>query len=578
MSASNAELAAALAYSADLLELTAANPFRVRAYRSAARRVKSTAESIAEAVTAGRGLTTLPDIGKDLAGALGELVNTGRFALIDELEAAIPAGLPALLEVEGLGPKRARRLWQELGVVDAQTLREAAAAGQIRALAGFGVKSEANLLRGLDQLSRRSGRILLADAVPLAEQIRADLSAIPGVQRVEIVGSIRRGKETVADLDFLALADDPVAILDAIGGHPLSERILERDATKASVALKRGIPADLHVAPASSFGAALLHLTGSEKHNKAMQARAQARGWRLYEGGLEVEATGQPIVTDVEDSVFDALGLQTIPPELREDHGEIALAEQGALPNLISETDIRGNLHAHSDWSDGTRTIREMADEARRRGYAYLAITDHSFGLAVAGGLDADRLSRQIDEIAALNEELNDITLLTGIECDITTDGELELPNDVLRRLDVVIGAIHRNFRLPRDAQTRRMLRALENPYLSFLAHPTGRLLTRREGYEIDLDSVIRAAAERGVMIEINAYPWRLDLDDIHARRARELGVRIPINTDAHRFEDFDNMRWGVIQARRAGLTAADVPNTLPLDPLRQLLAETRIA
>jgi DNA polymerase (family 10) len=578
MPASNAELAAALARTADLLELTAANPFRVRAYRSAARRIESLGESIAEAVAAEKDLATLPDIGKDLAGALVELVNTGRFTLIDELEAAIPPGLPALLEVEGLGPKRTRRLWQELGIVDAQTLRDAATAGRIRALDGFGAKSEANLLRGLDELSRRSGRMLLADAMPLAEQLRRDLAAVPGVRCVEIAGSLRRGKETVGDLDFLVTADDPAAVLDAFCAHPSADRTIGRGDSKASVLLTRGIQADLRAVPASSLGAALHYFTGSKEHNVAMRRRAQARGWRLNEYALAVESDGRVVAGDTEDSIFSSLGLSFIPPELREDRGELALAERDALPQLISAADIRGNLHAHSDWSDGTRTIREMADEARRRGYAYLAITDHSFGLAVAGGLDADRLIRQIDEIAALNEELDDLVLLAGIECDITTDGELELPNDVLRRLDVVIGAIHRNFRLPREQQTRRMLRALENPWLTFLAHPTGRLLTRREGYDIDLDAVLRAAAERGVMIEINANPWRLDLDDVHARRAHELGIRIPVNTDAHSFADFDNIRWGVMQARRAGLTAADVPNTQPLAELRRQLAATRIA
>lgn len=510
MSPSNAELAAALARTADLLELTGANPFRVRAYRAAARRVEGLARSIAEAVAAGEDLTALPDIGKDLAGALGELVAGGRFALLDELEASIPPGLPGLLEVEGLGPKRARRLWQEHGIVDAAGLRAAAEAGRIRELDGFGAKSEANLLRGLDELARRSGRILLAEAIPLAETLRAALASVHGARRVEIAGSLRRGRETIGDLDLLAVADDPEVVFEAFCGHPLVDRTLGRGGTKASVLLNRGVQADLRVVPERSFGAALHYFTGSKDHNVAMRRRAQSHGLRLNEYALERIEDGASVAGAAEEEVFAALGLVWIPPELREDRGELELAERDALPKLVELTDMRGNLHAHSDWSDGTRTIREMAEEARRRGYAYFAITDHSFGLAVANGLDADRLHRQIDEIAALNDEMDGIEILAGIECDITTDGELELPNEVLRRLDLVIGAVHRNFRLSREAQTTRVLRALENPYLTFLAHPTGRLLTRREGYEIDLDAVLRAAAERGVMLEINANPGAL--------------------------------------------------------------------
>lgn len=576
MAVANAELAATLARTADLLELTGANPFRVRAYRAGARRIDSLGRPVADMLAAAEDLTALPDIGQDLAGGLAELVETGRLTLLEELEAAVPPGLPALLEIEGLGPKRARRLWQELGIVDAESLRTAAEAGRVRELAGFGAKSEANLLLRLAELSRRSPHLLISDAAALAEALRGDLTAIAGVRRIEIAGALRRGCETIGELDLVAVADAPDPLLDALCGHRLVERTIMRGPTQASVMLRRGVPADLRIVPATSFGAALLCHTGSREHYAHMQRRAAALGMRLSENGIE--GPDGPLIAAVhsEEFVFDSIGLQFIPPELREGIGEVEQAAQGGLPALVELRDIRGNLHTHSDWSDGTRSIREMAEEARRRGLEYLAITDHSFGLAVANGLDSDRLLRQTDEIASINESLDDFVLLTGIECDITTDGDLELPDDVLRRLDIVIGAVHRNFRLSRDAQTRRVLRALENPWLTCLAHPTGRLLTRRNGYDIDLESVLAAAADRGVMVEINASPWRLDLNDVHARRARDLGIRVPINTDAHGFEDFDHLRWGVLQARRAGLTADDVPNAQPLADLRRLLAVAR--
>lgn len=579
MSVSNTAIARLFARAADLLELSGANPFRVRAYRAAVRRIENLPDALHDMLAAGQDLTTLDGIGVDLAGAIREICEEGGFSLVEELQAAIPPGVVEFLAVEGLGPKKARRLWLELGVQDIDGLAAAAEAGRVRDLAGFGARSEENLAAAIARYRARSGRKLRPDAERRANALRDRLAARPEVQEVAIAGSLRRQRETIGDLDLLVAADpaDAGAIMEAFASAPGVEAVIARGDTKTSVRLEGDLQADLRVVDPSVFGAALHYFTGSRDHNIEIRRRAQARGLRVNEYGI-FDGDGHSRGGRVESEIFEALGLPWIPPELREGRGECEAAEQGTMPGLITTADIRGNLHTHSDWSDGTRSLREMAEEARRRGYEYLAFTDHSFGLRVANGLDGERLRRQIDDIAALDAEFDDITLLSGIECEITPEGDLELETDVLSRLDVVIGAIHSRFGLPEAAQTERLLRALENPYLHFVAHPTGRLLTRRDGYAIDLERVLRSGAERGVAFEINANPWRLDLDDRWARMARDLGLPVPINTDAHGFEDFDNLGCGIAQARRAWLTADDVPTAWPLARLRTWLRSRRPA
>jgi DNA polymerase (family 10) len=567
----NAEIAAVLEQVADLLEFQGANAFRIRAYRGAARTVHDLPESVEEIIAdPKRALTDIPGVGKDLAEKIGTLVATESLPMLDELLAEIPESVLAILRVPGLGPRRAAVLYNELGITTLGRLREACQARQVRELKGFGAKTEQSILAGLDIASQAQTRIYWATADDIAQSLRRHFAGCDAVERLEIAGSYRRGKETVGDLDVLAVAKDSGRVMDCFGAYEKVTEVLLRGDTKMSVRLGRGLQVDLRVVPAESFGAALQYFTGSKDHNVVLRGMAKSRGLKINEYGV---FDGQrQIAGRTEEEVYAALDLPCFPPELREARREFEWAEAGKLPKLVELGDIRGDLHVHTTWSDGLATIEEMVEAARRRGLKYLAITDHSKRAAIAGGLDAERLRRQWDEIDRLNGRFDDFTVLKGIEVDILEGGGLDLDDDVLAEADWVVASIHYGQNQSRDRITRRVVEAIENPHVSVFGHPTGRLLNRRKAYEIDMDAVMKTARKHGKMLELNAHPKRLDLDDVACAAAKNHGVPVVIATDAHSIDALGAMRYGVLQARRGGLTKQDVANTRTWKQVKKLL------
>jgi DNA polymerase (family 10) len=566
MPVQNAEIAAMFDQTADLLEIQGENQFRVRAYRRAARVIEGLPKSAESLLSAGQDLSELPGIGKDLAGKIAGIIKSGRFDLLDQLKKKLPGELGDMAALPGLGPKRVKLLYDKLKVHTLEDLRRAIRAGRLRELHGFGPTTEKKLLSALEK-PRAEKRFKLSVAEAEAEALTAFLR---DGGRVVVAGSYRRRRDTVGDLDVLVTAKDGAAVGDKVVHYENVAEVLAHGPTRTTVVLRSGLQVDVRVVPEESYGAALMYFTGSKAHNIALRGLAIDHGWKLNEYGLF--AGKRRIAGATEEEVYKKLGLAFIPPELREDRGEVALAKANKLPKLVSVADIRGDLHVHSDWTDGTTTINAMAAGAQARGYEYMALTDHSRRVAMAHGLDAARLSRQIREVERLNEKLKGFTILTGIEVDILKDGRLDLPDSILARLDVVVAAVHSFFDLPRAAQTDRVVRAMENRNVSILGHPTGRLLGLREPYDIDMDRVIGAARETGCFLEINAEPDRLDLNDLHAHAAKAAGVKLAISTDAHSVNAFDYIRFGIDQARRGWLTADDVLNTRPLSELRKLL------
>lgn len=573
MSTHNADIAALFDEIADLLEIENANPFRVRAYRNAARQVQGMGVPIADMVAQGDDLTELPGIGDDLAAKIVEIVETGKCRALEKLRKEMPPTVTALLKIPGLGPKRVRTLYQELDVQTLEQLARAARDQRIRALPGFGAKTEQTIREAIEARVAEHGRFKLAIAAQYAEALKAYLQKLHGVQQVMIAGSYRRFKETVGDLDIVVAAIDAARVMDRFVAYEEVEDVLSKGGTRSTVRLKSGLQVDVRVIATESFGAALQYFTGSKAHNIEVRRLAQDRWLKINEYG--VFRGKKRVAGETEESVYKALGLPWIAPELRENRGEIEAARAGKLPKLVERDDLKGDLHAHTKATDGHHTLAEMAHAARANGLTYLAITEHSRRLTVAKGLDPHRLRRQIEEIDRLNETLEGITLLKGIEVDILEDGALDLPDDVLGELDVVVGAVHSKFDLPRAKQTERILRAMDRPYFNILAHPTGRLLDTREPYDVDMLKIIRHARARGCFLEINSHPERLDLLDVYCQMAKEEGVLVAISSDAHRTQDFDNLVYGVGQARRGWLAAEDVLNTRPLDQLRLLLRRT---
>jgi DNA polymerase (family X) len=566
----NADIARMFGEIADLLEIEQANPFRIRAYRNAARVVEGFKLDLAAQLGAGDELPKLPGIGTDLAAKIREIAASGTCALLEKLKRRLPAGITDLLHVPGLGPKRVQRLYQELDLQTPEQLYRAARDGRLRTLAGFGEKSELGILQAVEAHIRRTGRYKLAIAAQYAQAYADYLRGISGVGRVELAGSFRRMRETVGDLDILATAAAPAQVMQGFCAYPEVRHVLSRGETRASVLLHSGMQVDLRVVAEESYGAALHYFTGSKAHNIALRKLGQERGLKINEYGVFRGA--KRIAGDTEESVYAAVGLPYIPPELREDRGEIEAARAGTLPRLVELGDLRGDLHAHTRASDGHASIRDMAVAARERGLAYLAITEHSRRLRLAHGLDPRGLERQMDEIDRLNAELDGIRVLKGIEVDILADGTLDLPDGVLGRLDVVVGAVHSDFHLSRERQTERILKAFEHPHFHILAHPSGRLIERREPYDVDMLRVIRMAKARGRFLELNAHPERLDLLDTHCRMAKEEGVLVCIDSDAHSEADFEHLRYGIGQARRGWLEKTDVLNTRALAQLKRLL------
>lgn len=572
----NADVAAIFDEIADLLQIEGANPFRVRAYRTGARTLRDLPREVSEMVERGEDLTALPGIGKDLAGKIEEILKTGTTAILEEYYRKVPATLTDLLHIPGLGPKRVKALARELNIRTLAELQKAAQEGRVRGLPGFGEKTERHIL---DAVAARAGadkRFKLAVASQYAEALVTHLKQSPAVTRVVVAGSYRRAKDTIGDLDILVTARRAETVMDRFVAYREVEEVLAQGETKASVRLESNLQVDLRVVPEESYGAALQYFTGSKAHNVALRQLAQQRGLKLNEYG--VFRGESRVAGDTEASVYAALGLPWIAPELRENRGEVEAARAGRLPRLVEIQDLLGDLHAHTKATDGRQSVKEMAEAARRRGLTYLAITDHSRRLAMAKGLDPERLLAQMDEIDRLNAAMSGITLLKGIEVEILEDGSLDLPDEVLGRLDLVVGAVHSHFNLSKNKQTERILKAMDHPHFSILAHPSGRLIDEREPYEVDMPRIIRKARQRRCFLEVNAHPERLDLTDTHCHMAKEEGVLLAINTDAHSTLDLENARFGVGQARRGWLEKTDVVNTRSWPELRKLLKATMSA
>lgn len=556
---------------ADLLEIQGANPFRVRAYRSASRTIANLPTSVAQIDAGPDGnLEDLPGIGKDLAQKIVTIIETSRLPQLDELRKEIPPGVVEMLLLPGIGPKKVGVLFKDLSIRSLDELRAAAQAGQIAALKGFGKKTEQIILEGIEQVAEAGKRYLLAAAKAEADAIVEDLLTLDSVQQAEVAGSCRRRKESVGDLDVLATSTDSTEAMDRLAAHRSVENVLARGETKQRVRLRSGIEMDLRVVPDESYGAAMQYFTGSKEHNIVIRRRAQQLGLKLNEYGLFRDE--QPVATRTEEEIYRAVDLPWIPPELRENRGEIERAENNQLPQLVECKDIRGDLHMHTTASDGRASILEMAEAAKARGLKYIAVTEHSKRVGMANGLDSRRLRQHWKEIDKIRQKVTGIEILKGIECDILEDATMDLPDDVLAEADWVLAVLHYGLKQPGPQINKRLLAAIRCPHVSAIGHLSGRLIGKRKAADVDYDDILKAAADYGVMMEINAHPLRLDLDDIHAAQARDLGIRIVINTDAHSTNDFDNLQYGIYQARRAGLEKKDVANTRTPAQFRKLL------
>jgi len=557
----NREIAAIFNEMADLLEIAGENPFRVRAYRNAARTVEGYSRSMAEMLAAHEDLEKLPTIGEDLAGKIKEIVDTGRLRKLQQLERGVSPALAGMLRLPGLGPKRVKVLHERLRIDTQDELEQAAEQGKIRELPGFGAKTEAKILEAIRRHADEQRRFLWHEAESVGNELVRHLEQARAVKDIVIAGSFRRCRETVGDLDILVTAGKDSDVMQRLRDYDGVERVVSSGETRSTVILRMGLQVDLRVVPAVSFGAALHYFTGSKAHNIAIRTLGVRKGLKINEYGIF--RGDKRVAGKTEASVYAQVGLRYIEPELRENQGELEAAKMNALPDLVKREDIRGDLHMHTTASDGHDSLEAMARAAGELGYDYIAITEHSQHLKVAKGLTAERLREQCDAIDRLNEQLQGLRVLKGVEVDILEDGSLDMPDDVLERLDVCVAAVHSGFGLSRRKQTDRILRAMDNPHFNILAHPTGRLIGRRDAYEVDLERVLRAARSNACAIELNAQPERLDLDDSACRLAKSIGVSLVISTDAHSTGQLDYMRLGVAQARRGWLEKADVLNSL---------------
>jgi DNA polymerase (family 10) len=572
----NEDLAAAFDEMADLLALKADNPFRINAYRRASQIVRSLPEELQSKLAEGFDPDTLPGIGEDLAKKIRTFMKTGELPGLASLRRSIPPGLRELMSVQNIGPKRVRALYEALGVHDLKTLRVALAKHRVREVRGFGPKMEEHLAKAVEEIAGRSRRLLRSVAAQYAAALEAHLRGLPGVTKVDVAGSFRRGRETVGDLDIVVCSAQPLDIGSALLKYDETASLLAKGPTRSAAVLKSGLQVDVRLVPPESYGAALYYFTGSKAHNVHVRRLAMTRGLKINEYG--VFRGRKRIAGDTEASVFATIGLPYIDPELREDRGEIEAAQARALPTLVTRRDLRGDLHVHTKATDGTASVAAMAEAAKKAGLEYIAITDHSKHLGMVRGLDASRLARQMNEIDAINASLDGITVLKGIEVDILEDGTLALPDAVLKRLDVIVASVHDHFGLNRRKQTDRLLRALDRPFVSVLGHPMSRLIEERGAIECDWDKVFRRAHERPIYLELNSQPTRLDLDDVLVREAAAHEVPISIATDAHGISSFSFLDGGVLQARRGWLTKDQVLNTRSLRDLRRLLAKTFLA
>ncbi len=556
-----------------ILELNGENPFKCNAYRSAARALEGLQEDLAVLVAENR-LRKVKGIGESIAEKITQLVQTGRLPFHEDLRKQVPDGVLDLLRIPGLGPKKARALWKDLGVDSIDALEKACNENRLVGHAGFGQKTQDNLLKGIEQVRSSQGKHLFHRAWEEGERIRARLESHPAVKRLCAAGSLRRRKEVVRDLDLVVSTADADAVMDHFVGLDLVGRVLSKGPTRSSVVLKSGMQADLRAVTDEEYPFALHYFTGSKEHNTALRGRARKMGLKLNEYGLFRDEERIPCADEAE--LFRVLGLAEIPAELREDTGEIEAAERRAIPRLVEESDLQGVFHVHSRWSDGVNTIAEMVDGARRKGWRYLGITDHSRSAAYAGGLDRDKIRRQHEEIDSLQASLKDFRIFKGSEVDILPDGSLDYEDEILAQFDFVVASVHSKFKMTEEEATRRIIRAMENPHVTFLGHPTGRLLLEREGYPVNMHAVIESAAALGVAIEINSHPLRLDLDWRYGRFAREQGLRIGIFPDAHAVEGLHDVRYGVGIARKAWMRPEDVVNTMDTAAVTAYLAKRR--
>jgi DNA polymerase (family 10) len=529
-------------------------------------------QSVHARVQAREKLDEIPGIGKSLAEKIEEIVTTGRSRFLEELQGKVPAGLTELLKLEGLGPKKVKLLYDELGVDSVDRLEKAAQAGRLRDLAGMGAKTEEKILKAVEQYRAGMGRFKLSVGFTYAQSLLDYLKGVPGLKRLDPAGSFRRRRETIGDLDILAICGKGCKVMDRFTKYGDVAEVLAKGETKSSVRLKCGLQVDVRVLEEESYGAALHYFTGSKPHNVAIRERAKELGLKVSEYGVFRAKDEKRLSGADEEDVFKAVGLPFIPPELREDRGEIQAAQEGELPKLIELEDIRGDLQMHTKATDGKNSIAEMAHRSREMGYAYIAITDHSKAVRVAGGLDEKGLAKHLQEIEKVSLQISGIRIFKGVEVDILADGSLDLKDDILKECDVVLASVHSRFNMEEGEMTRRIIKAIQNPYVTILAHPTGRLILEREAYKVNLKEVFRAAIDRGVVLEINAYPDRLDLRDVDARMAKEMGAKLAISTDAHSTVQLELMKFGVFTARRGWVEAKEVINTLPLPALLKVL------
>jgi DNA polymerase (family 10) len=563
----NKQIAGILQAIGQILEIQDENPFKVRAYAAAARTLEALSVEVRSLVEQ-KTLGELPGIGPALEEKITQLVTTGRMKYYDDLRKGIPAGVLEMLRIPTVGPKKVKVLWKELGVTSLEALREACDKGRLVDLKGFGERTQEKILQGLAFLSRHAGQFLLARAMPVARRLLGHLEACRQIQRVSLAGSLRRWKEIVKDVDLLASSKEPDKVMDHFVRAEGVAEVLARGDTKTSVRLEDGLQVDLRVVTDGQFPSALAYFTGSKEHNVAVRGLAQRKGLKVNEYGIFKGA--RPLPCRDEQEFYGRLGLPYIPPEMRENTGEVDLA---SVPRLVERGDLKGTFHTHSTWSDGTAGIREMAEKARSMGLEYMGLSDHSKAASYANGLDEARLARQLREVDKLNEGWKDFRILKGLECDILPSGDLDLTPAILSRLDFVIGSVHSRFDMTEREMTDRVCKALSNKHLSFLGHPTGRLLLEREGYRIDLESILTTAREEGKIVELNANPNRLDLDWVHCRRARELGMMVSINPDAHSTQGLEDIEYGVATARRAWLQAKDILNTRGRDEVLKILS-----
>ena len=563
----NLEVAKIFENIANILEIKGANPFRIRAYQNAAQTIENLTSDLEELAQKGT-LTKLPGIGEDLAKKIEEILKTGTSKDYKKLKKEIPSGLLDILEIPGLGPKTVKLLYEKLNIKNISSLKNKAKKGKLIGLPGIQEKTVENILRGIAFLEKGAERMPLHIADRAAREVISELKKLKEIKDIDACGSLRRMKETVRDIDILLYSPKPQAVMNKVTSLSQVKEIISKGETKSSILTKDNVQVDIRVVKKKSYGAALLYFTGSKPHNIKLRQMAQRKKWKINEYGIF--RGKKQIAGKTEDQMYRKLKLPFMPPEIREDTGEIELGLKNKLPKLIGYNDIKGDLHVHSKASDGSYSIEEMAQEAKKRGYEYIAITDHSISLKVAGGLSLKKLSKQIKDIQKINKRLKGITILSGTEIDIKDDGSLDYPDSILKEVDVIICAIHSGFKQPKEKLTKRIIKAMQNKYTTIVAHPSGRLMGTREPYELDYDEIFKAAKETNTFLEINAYPLRLDLMDIWVKEAKEKRVKMVISTDAHTFDHYDYMRYGIATARRGWLEKKDVLNTLPFNKLKE--------